>query len=270
MKILNKKFKMALIFISLFTVILNSCKKEEDEEIAKPVIKDFELGYNDSGIAVLGGDLHIEAAIVAEGKVQKIEVHIHGHGWHFDKEYTTKYAGVVNPTFHEHIDIPLDIDTGTYHFHFKVIDMEGQIAELARDLIITEPSDETPPNISVTSAPADNEVFTTGQTITIEGNITDDVAIGGVYIGLVNVNQALSNQEVNASNTITLLHTHTFSDPKNFSFNASLEVGAAEDNNITPKPISWESGDFYILVKSRSAFGNNWAFSQHYPIIINL
>jgi len=272
MKPLKINLSNVMILISLFAITLSSCKKEE-KEVAKPVISDFELGYNNSGTAVLGSDLHLEANIVAEGKIKEIEIHIHfegAQGWEFEKEYKGSYAGVKNTTFHEHINIPLDIDTGTYHFHFKVVDMEGNVAEIERDLIITEPTDATAPVITVSVAPTDNQVFTTGQTINIVGIITEDVAIGGVYIGIVNVNQGLADADVNATNSITLLHTHTFTNPKNFAFNVGLEVGAAEDNNITPKPISWESGNFYMLIKSRSAFGSNWAFSQHYPIVINL
>jgi len=263
-----------LIIVSIFviTFTLSSCKKEK-EDIPKPVISDLELGYNNSGTGILGSDLHLEASIVAEGKINKIEVHIHfegGQGWEYENEFKGSYVGVKNITFHEHIAIPLGIDTGDYHFHFKVYDMEGNTAEVERELRITEPTDTTAPVITVTSAPANNQTYTTGQSISISGNITENIAIGGVYIGLVNITQALADADVNATNTITLLHTHSFTDPKNFTFSASLQVGATMDNNITPKPITWISGNYYILVKSKSAFGANWRISQQYPIIINL
>ena len=46
-------------------------------------------------------------------------------------------------------------------------------------------------------------------------------------------------------------------------------VGAAMDNNITPKAATWTSGDYYIVVKTKDSFGGNWTFSSHYPITIN-
>jgi hypothetical protein len=74
-------------------------------------------------------------------------------------------------------------------------------------------------------------------------------------------------------NTITLLHTHEFDSHTAHNFSASINVGAAQDNNITPKDIAgdiaWQSGNYYIVVKCKDAFGGNWTFSSHYPIVIN-
>ena len=94
-------------------------------------------------------------------------------------------------------------------------------------------------------------------------------AIRSYYVGLIRVDQGLTDTEVNDENTISLLHNHDFPDPASDSFTASLVVGAATDNNITPKEITWTPGNYYILVKCKDAFGGNWTFSDHYPIVIN-
>ena len=99
-----------------------------------------------------------------------------------------------------------------------------------------------------------------------------------MYIGLVRVDQDLKDAEVKANNTITILHTHDFDSPTSHDFSASIDVGAAEDNNIDPKDISgdldgapaWQSADYYILVKCKDAFGGNKAFSNRYPIEISI
>jgi hypothetical protein len=49
---------------------LNACKK--DEVISKPEIDLTELGYENSKIGYTGSDLHIEAEIVAEGKIETV------------------------------------------------------------------------------------------------------------------------------------------------------------------------------------------------------
>ena len=94
-----------------------------------------------------------------------------------------------------------------------------------------------------------------------------------MYIGLVREDQNLTDAEVNATNTITILHTHEFDSPDSHNFSASITVGATQDNNITPKDITgdiaWQSANYYIVVKCKDAFGGNWTFSNHYPIIIN-
>ena len=66
---------LPLLFILASASLLTSC--EDDVSIAKPVIDLLELGLNDSHMAYIGGDLHIEAEIVAEGKISTIEVEIH-------------------------------------------------------------------------------------------------------------------------------------------------------------------------------------------------
>lgn len=120
------KTKVLLIAIP-FTACLffTFCEKETP----KPVIDLTELGYENSKIAYLGADLHIEAEIVAEGKISKVQVTIHPAGehegkgatailhegeWEVDTTYT-KFSGLKNITFHEHIKIPVTAEKGDYH-----------------------------------------------------------------------------------------------------------------------------------------------------------
>jgi hypothetical protein len=136
------------IFFALTIFSLSSCNK--DKEISKPEIKSFELGNDNSNSAYPGSDLHIEADIVAEGKINRIEIKIHHEGehgkkfasyilsegeWEVDSTYV-KFSGLKNTIFHEDLDIPADAETGDYHFHFAVIDMEGNKAEVERELEI--------------------------------------------------------------------------------------------------------------------------------------
>jgi hypothetical protein len=279
----TKHFLTAIIL--LLGVTFMSCEKDEG---AKPEILNFELGYENSGIGYLGSDLHIEAEIIAEGKIDRVIIEIHHEGehgkktlsivldeheWEVDTTYT-KFYGLKNTNFHEHIDIPLWAEAGEYHFHMKVVDLEGNQTEKETELEIMAPEDSVPPTITINSAPRENQSYTNGETISIAGSVADDKALGGIYIGLVRISQNLTDAEVNATNTITLLHTHDFDNPTSYSFNASIVVGAAQDNNNTPKPITgdiaWQTADYYIVVKCKDAFGGNWTFSQHYPITISL
>lgn len=264
-------------------ISFNACNK--DDEPAKPQITLNELGLDNSGIGYKGSDLHIEADIVAEGKIDKVTVEIHPEGdhdgkssanilteWEFDTVYT-EFSGLKNTTFHKHIDIPAEADTGHYHFHFIVTDLEGQQTTVEEELEVRQPDDDVAPSVSVSTAPANNQVFSNGETISISGSVSDDIALGGLYIGLVRENQNLTDAEVNDANTITMLHTHDFDSQTTHNFSASIIVGAAQDNNITPKDISgeiaWQSANYYIVVKCKDAFGGNWTFSSHYPIVIN-
>lgn len=282
---MKTRLKFAAVLLAVGIISLNSCKKEN--EIPKPEIIITELGYENSKIGYVGSDLHIEAEIVAKGRIDKVTIEIHHEGehhkslsitlhddeWEVDTTYT-KFSGLKNTKFHEHIDIPINAEPGDYHFHFIVTDMEGQQTTVEEELEIKIPEDKVAPVINITSAPSNNQVFSSGNAISISGQVSDDKALGGIYIGLVRENQNLTDAQVNASNTITILHTHDFDNPKSHSFSASLNVGAANDKNNPPKDITgdiaWQSGNYYILVKCKDAFGGNWAFSAHYPIVINL
>lgn len=127
----------------------NACNK--DDEPAKPQITLTELGYDNSGIGYLGSDLHIEADIVAEAKIDRVTVEIHtesGHEgkaaanalfeWEVDTVYTEFY-GLKNTEFHKHLEIPAEADTGHYHFHFIVTDLEGQQTTVEEELEIRLP-----------------------------------------------------------------------------------------------------------------------------------
>ncbi|MCB0805528.1 MAG: DUF4625 domain-containing protein [Bacteroidales bacterium] len=126
--------KIILFAIMIITGLLfSSCSKDEDESVSKPVINLTELGMENSKTALIGGELHIEANIEAEGKISKITIEIHPEGehhskngeWEIDTSYT-EFSGLLNTTFHKHIDVPMNADTGHYHFHFLVTDREGQ------------------------------------------------------------------------------------------------------------------------------------------------
>jgi hypothetical protein len=266
------KLKSLFTIIVLVSLFFAACEKNSK----KPDVTLSELGLNNSKIGYIGADLHVEAEIVAEGKVETIKVEIHPESgtanWEFDTTYTN-FSGIINPVFHEHIDIPMDADTGHYHFHFMVTDMEGQQTTVEEELELQQPNDDVAPVVNVTSAPQNNQAFTNGETITISGSVSDDKALGGMYIGLVRVDQNLTDAEVNATNTITMLHTHDFDSYTAYNFTASIDVGAAKDNNITPKDITgdiaWQKTNYYIVVKCKDAFGGNWTFSAHYPIVLN-
>jgi len=132
------KSKLTFLSIVLAAAIfsLNSCK----EDVQKPQITLTELGLNNSKIAYIGGDLHVEADIVAEGNIKTVVIEIHPEGnasWEFDTIYN-EFAGLKNATFHKHIDIPLTAEAGDYHFHFTVTDQNGNQTLVESELEIKE------------------------------------------------------------------------------------------------------------------------------------
>ncbi|MCB0629984.1 MAG: DUF4625 domain-containing protein [Saprospiraceae bacterium] len=266
------------LFVIAVTIglFITSCEKDE-VTTPKPEIDNFELGIGNSHIAYVGSDLHIEVEVVAEGTISTIEVEIHKEdgsgGWEYNNVYT-EFSGLLNTTFHKHVDIPADAETGDYHFHFIVTDMAGRQTEVEEELEIAVLEDDEAPSITISTSPEDGQTFAAGETISISGTVADNVTLAGMLVALVRDNDGLSDAEVTGSNTsvIVMLHTHDFEDPASHTFTASIVVGAEYDNNMTPALIqgdnAWQAGDYYILVKSKDANGNG-AASPHYPIKID-
>jgi len=272
---MKTKTNFTAILVATTLISFNSCKKEEDKpdpaSTPKPVVTLTELGLNNTKTGYIGSDLHIEADIVAEGVINTVKIEIHPEGagatWTFEQTYT-EFSGMKNATFHKHIDIPSTATAGEHHFHLIVTDMIGNTTTAESELDIRQPTDAVSPQITVASHPLDSQAFSTGDTIKISGTITDDRSLGGINIALVRTDQSLSDADVTADNTITLLHNHDFPASTSYAFSKEIIVGASTDNDITPDLITWTPGTYYILVKCKDAEGN-WTYSTHYIIVIN-
>jgi hypothetical protein len=141
-----------LIFVILFaasTVV--SCKKDEAKI---PEILNFELGHDNSKTVRAGSDLHVEAEVIAQNRIDVIEIDIHYEGVHTksvriahiedDHEWDLsiiygKFRNLKNTTFHEDIEVPFNTKPGEYHFTFTVIDLEGFSTSYEDYLIVLEP-----------------------------------------------------------------------------------------------------------------------------------
>jgi hypothetical protein len=152
MKTISDNILKVFVILAI-AIITMSCSK--DDEAKMPEILEFELGHNNSKTVRAGSNLHIDAGIIAENRIDVIEIDIHYegehvkslrvaveyHGWEFEITYD-KFRGLKNTTFHEDIPVPADAKPGEYHFHFKVIDMEGYAASFEDDLIVLTPEIE--------------------------------------------------------------------------------------------------------------------------------
>ena len=146
-----KKLFYLFAIVIVAGLVLNACKKD-DEETARPVINLLELGDGDTHgndhTAKVGGDCHIEAEIIAEGTISTVTVRIHhsedhhekgimDEEWEVDTTYT-KFAGMKNADFHEHVEVDSTAEAGEYHFDMIVVDQEGYSTSIEADLEIIE------------------------------------------------------------------------------------------------------------------------------------
>jgi len=146
MKSINYMSLMAAL-ITIITLGFIACGNDDDNEMpAKPVVTLTEVGHDNSRHAHPGHDLHLEATVVAEGLIKRIDVEIHKKddtSAMIVQTYTEgKYVGVRNTEFHEHVDIPETFPLGTYHLHFIVTDQQGQQTTAESELSLVEGSEE--------------------------------------------------------------------------------------------------------------------------------
>lgn len=144
----RKLFFGAMLIFSVSMLFFSSCNKDDDKPLA-PTVKITELGSghdspNDK-IGYIGSEFHLEATITADGLIKEILVEVHQEngngeskrGYSFNEKFTdSKYVGLKNTTFHEHIDIPADAPEGEYHLHLMVVDQYGQSTTAESDLTI--------------------------------------------------------------------------------------------------------------------------------------
>ncbi|QWX85161.1 DUF4625 domain-containing protein [Cellulophaga sp. HaHaR_3_176] len=143
--ILKPNFKFLAIIASI-GLFLQSCSSDDDDDnlnLGAPIISNFEYGEGSSHsteqTAHKGSDIHIEAEITAQATVSSITLSIHAHDltladdeveWEFVQVFTNANYLVINPTFHEHIDVPTDIPSGEYHVELLVTDELGNSTEV--------------------------------------------------------------------------------------------------------------------------------------------
>lgn len=274
---MKTKFHLIFIFSLIFFV---ACKKPQS--LLKPEIQLMELGYFDTKTAFVGADFYAEANLFTKAKIKSVSVEVYPESklltkngneqkWLIDSVFA-KFDGLVNAVFHEHFDIPLGAEVGVYQFVMTVTDWNGNTSTIEEKFELRLSTDTETPVINITQHPVSMQTAIHGTEISISGTITDDIALGKVFVALVRNTQNLTDEEVNVSNTITLFQTHSFDDPRSISFNASIIVGAFSDNALPPKSVNgfygWQSGEHYLLVKTIDAFGGNIAVSARYPIVV--
>ncbi|MBU2996323.1 DUF4625 domain-containing protein [Cellulophaga baltica] len=141
--IMKSTFNFFAIIASA-SLFLQSCSSDDDDSdsLIAPVISSFEYGegstHSTEQVAYKGSDIHLEAEITAEATVSSITLSIHSHDltpaddeveWEFEQVFTDADYLVINPTFHEHIDVPTDIPSGEYHIELLVTDELGNSTE---------------------------------------------------------------------------------------------------------------------------------------------
>lgn len=243
----------------LFAGGLASCEKEnEDNSVSGPQILSFEYGegstHSTEPFAFRGSDLHLEADIEAPAKVASISIDIHAHDltpgdgeveWDFEQTFTDEKYLAINPTFHEHIDIPETAPAGEYHITITVVDAEGNETE-------TEGHLEIYAEINVSDIAID-ETVTRGNELHAEFILN---ALHGIHHVIIDI------------------HAHGITPGAGeveWDFEGEFEDGyhgetSVEFHEHIEVPATAPAGEYHMEITIEDEEGNIYSFEQHVDV----
>ncbi len=233
---------------------LVACSEEEVDNVA-PEFVDIELNGEHDEIEVnTGTDLLIEAVAIDDEGVAEIKVDIHeafdnhGHGkvngtaWSFLKVYNTSGTRAEisdSPT------IPIDALSGMYHAVFQVIDESGNEGEFEElELVLINAST---PDVTVT-APMEDDMFTLGDSITMQGSIVDTDGLQEVVV-------LLRHHEEDEDDDHGHHHAHVV-DEMDWDWASNHPTNWDISNVSMVIPAGEEAGEYDILILAMDLTGN--------------
>lgn len=261
----NLKFLAIVASAGLF---LQSCSSDDDGsiELSAPEITSFEYGeghHDEDGdhdhesevaYAFKGADIHLAAEVNAQATVSSITLSIHsdevtaGEGevdWNFEQVFTDAKYLVINPEFHEHIDVPSDIPAGEYHIELLVTDELGNSTEVDGHLQIMD-------------------------TITLSGfSIDETVARGDDFHAEFMINA------VNGIHSITVdIHAHGLTPAEGeveWDFEAEFLEGYHEETEVEfhqhiDVPATVPAGEYHMVFTVEDEDGNTKEYDTHINI----
>ncbi|ASV30746.1 DUF4625 domain-containing protein [Maribacter cobaltidurans] len=255
--------KINLKHLALFVlagITLNSCSDDDNDLVFEdaPVISNFELGmgstHGDGHVAYAGSDIHLEADIIAEAGVQSITVDIHAHDldvgdgeeeWDFAQIWDDMEYQSINPTFHEHIDVPSNVPAGEYHVILTVTDENGNSTEVVGHIDIMKP-------IMVSNLSIDESVMR-GDDFHVEFMIE---AVHGIHHVIVDVHAhglAVGEGEVE------------------WDFDEEFEDGLHEETEAEfhehiDVPATAPVGEYHMLITVEDEEGNTHVIDRHIDV----
>jgi hypothetical protein len=251
----NFKFLAVILSLGLF---LQSCNNEENIELNAPIISNFEYGegstHTTDQIAYKGSDIHLEAEINAEAIVSSITLSIHSHDlvagdneveWEFEQVFTDTNYLAINPTFHEHVDVPTNIPAGEYHVELLVIDELGNSTEVEGHIQILDLI--TLSDISIDATVARGDDFHTEFMIdAVNGihSITVDIHAHGITVGTGEVEWDFEQEFLG-----------NYHEQTSVEFHEHIDV-----------PTTAPAGEYHILFTVEDEDGNTKEYETHIDV----
>lgn len=227
---MKKYISKLTILLSLVVIAsLTSCSSDDDNGTISPNIDITltEVGHGGTPAhAHAGEDLHLEAEITAKAKIASVAIEIHSEDNNEAPEITATYNdynGLINATFHKHIDIPATQPAGMYHLHLTVTDMDGNTKTAEAEIEILPADSEGEISIALTEighGSIGSSHAHAGEEMHIEGIITSVHAIATVSIEI--------HHETNASAPEIEAEFTNYAGQTNVNFHEHIAIPASQ------------------------------------------
>lgn len=242
---------LSLLSITLFT----SCSSDDN---SNPVTGNIEINLTEVGHGTpahvhAGEDLHLEAEILASEKIATVSVELH-HETNTSapiiRANYTDYAGLLNATFHKHIDIPANQPAGHYHLHLTVTDQAGNSETVETEVEVLATNNENSIEIEMIElghGTIDHAHAHAGEELHIEGHIHSTNPIATIAVEI--------HHESNASAPEI---TQSFS-----NYAGQTEVDFHEHIHI---PANQPTGEYHFHITVTDNQGNSKTAEYHLEI----
>lgn len=173
----KKLFIGALALLSVFAMVLTSC---DNEDITPSSIefKNPEFGHDNNKIGIIGGDIHLECDIVSNAKIRIIQVALLKDNKPVTSQIydNTKYVGVLNTKFHEHLKLSDDLKEGEYTCMIAVTTVDNTTRYISEKIQLKKKTVDTKAP-KITNLNVDKMTAAPNEKLTFQANIetTSDI-----------------------------------------------------------------------------------------------
>lgn len=193
--------KLSLVIAALLILGITSCKKDDNstpKDTTKPTVNLMSPSEDDEFTS--GNAITVNATITDDTELSQAKIEIHenfdGHTHMKTGAPAFSWDSIIDlsgktTTLNFKIDLPIDIATGNYDFTMRVIDQQGNEADVVlAEIKLKNVKDSIAPTLQITATPAPGtdgkiKLQGTNNEITLAATIDDDQELKSYEIKLI-------------------------------------------------------------------------------------
>lgn len=264
---MNKKLILSLLVLATFFV---SCKKE-DPDVEKPSVTNYTINGDDHEAEVeAGSTMNVELSFTDNMNLKeyKLDIHdnfdLHSHGkttanLPFEKLTIGGLEGTSDGASLS-IDVGADVASGPYHADLSVLDAEGNQSDFSEIILHITRSDMA--QVNLTSPSFDPEPsFSAGDTLTLTGEITDNVDIDEIIIVVAEAEEEHNHGKTGSGEIYEEDWDLTGAADTNWDFST-----LAQEGKEIVFPSTVETGEYVLQIYVKDSDDNYNLWEAHFEV----